>query len=115
MRLWLREFACMLRHTYIARLDLYFLHSLPSITVTECNQQPDRRLSIDRSLPAAEQRTVLPTAQLVLPFLRKVMDYFVLWLEHGCTRFPKKIYGSQLKILGARRAVMRREFRNGGP
>jgi hypothetical protein len=79
----------MLHHTYIASLVFYFLHSLLSIAVTDCNQQPDLRFSIDRSLPAAEQRTVLPTAQWVVPFLRKVMDFF-LWLEQGCTRFPKK-------------------------
>ena len=91
MQLWLCELACMLRHTYIARLVLYFLHSLLIITVTESNQQPDLRFSIDRSLPAAEQRTVLPTAQWVLPFLRKIMDFFFLWLEQGCTRFPKNI------------------------
>jgi hypothetical protein len=67
----------MLRHTYIAWLVFCFLHGLLSIAVTECNQQPDLRFSIDRSLPASGQRTVLPTAQWVVPFLRKVMDFFL--------------------------------------
>jgi len=53
----------MLRRTYIACLVFYFLRSLLSIAVTEFNQQPYLRFSIDRSLPAAEHRTVLPTAQ----------------------------------------------------
>jgi hypothetical protein len=87
-----RKFRRDLRITLcIACLAFYFLHSLLSITVTECNQQPDLLFSIDRSLPAEEQRTVLPTAHWVVPFLRKGMDFFSLFLEQGCTRFPKNI------------------------
>jgi hypothetical protein len=74
----------MLRHTYIA-----FLHSLLSIAVTECNQQPDLRYSIDRSLPAAEQRTVLPTAQWVVMFLRKGMHFFPCGWSRSAHAFKK--------------------------
>jgi hypothetical protein len=51
MQMWLRELACMLRHTYIACLALYFLHSLLSIAVTECNQTA-RSAFLNRSFPA---------------------------------------------------------------
>jgi hypothetical protein len=90
MQLWLRELACMLRHTYIVCLVFYFLHSLLSIAVTKCNQRPDHLFSIDRYLPPAEQRTVLPTAQLVVPFLRKVMDFFSCGWSRGAHVFQKK-------------------------
>ena len=115
MQLWLRELSCMLRPTYIACHVFYFLHSLLSIAVTECNQQPHLRYSIDRSLPAAEQRTVLPTAQWVVPFLLKVMDFFFVVGPGVHTFSKKKIYWNQLKLLGVRRAVVRSEFCNGGP
>ena len=85
------ERGCMLRHTYTTCLVFCFLHSLFSTAVTKCNQQPDLRFSIDRSMPAAEQRTVLPTAQWVVSFIREVwISPHPLWLEQGCTRFPKK-------------------------